>query len=208
MRSLVSVTLTSLLLLSLAVAPIANAAGAVTPTIISAKGNDGDQTGKGLFDGTRVNEWSGDHVFYWGDQGNYVEVSFPKDVRLSRSGTSDWRGHIGDLIIKKKNADSSYTDVTATYLIHLTKTINETQWDQFTNTLPAGTYRFERNGTARLDSEWLVEDMGGGAKPTDSLISLLQGSNTLNTRISVVNYDQARSIKQSLILPYGYEKGV
>jgi hypothetical protein len=42
----------------------------------------------------------------------------------------------------------------------------------------------------------------------DRLIDLVQGANNLNSRINVVNYQQARSIKESEILPYGYSQCV
>jgi hypothetical protein len=40
--------------------------------------------------------------------------------------------------------------------------------------------------------------------PSVSLVSLVSGGNTLNSKLMVINYDQAKSVDQTKILPYSY----
>jgi hypothetical protein len=42
----------------------------------------------------------------------------------------------------------------------------------------------------------------------DPLMPLVQGYNSTSSKVSVVNYDQAKSVKQSTILPYMYSNAV
>jgi hypothetical protein len=61
------------------------------------------------------------------------------------------------------------------------------------------------NNGSRLFIDALDIDASGslGTK-VDTLVPLVQGGNSINSRIVVVNYDEARGVKQSLILPYAY----
>lgn len=127
-------------------------------TLISGS-SDKFQTGAGLFDGTQVNEWDSDNVFYWQETGDYVEIEVTSyTFNIWRSGTTTWSDKNSSLTIQKWDTDTlSYVDVTANYTQTIT-VINETQWEKYISGLPSGKYKFSQivNG-GRIDSEWYLE---------------------------------------------------
>jgi fibronectin type 3 domain-containing protein len=175
----------------------------VTTTVISALSDGDDQNGMGLFDGTTVNEWSSNSVFYWYRSSSFLEVSFPRSVNIWRYGTATWSGYYTQLsILKYNSSDSSYTDVTSMYSLP-TSNIDQTQAEKFVQHLPAGRYKFELPSSAsgyRLDSEWYVEDDGAGpAVPSSLNITAANG---------VANLTWAANAESNLQGYFVYQNGV
>jgi hypothetical protein len=188
-------------------AQTANPSGVrVMPTLVSYYSSHA-QTGAGLSDGTQVNEWDTQRVVYWYTTGDYVELTIPKDVKIWRSGTASWLNDFKELTIKRKDASGVYTDVTVDYSLPASA-ITNSQWEQFTKVLPAGTYKFEFKSAYRIDSEWYMEEAVAPVVPApvvpDPVILLTSGLNNIGGGVNIVNYTSANSIKQSLILPLGY----
>ncbi|MCU6790854.1 cohesin domain-containing protein [Paenibacillus sp. WQ 127069] len=136
--------------------PPSQATGAKVDPVIVSYNNYLGQTGAGLFDGTTINDWITNQVFYF-YQTDYVEIELPVTVNLWRYGTTTWAADYNTLKILKKEG-STYTDVTSIYSVP-TSAITQNQSQKFAQHLPPGVYKFQApgNGMYRMDSEWYAE---------------------------------------------------
>lgn len=127
-----------------------------------------NQDGQGLFDGTTVDGWDTNSVFYWNAVTSYVEINILSSlVHIWRSGVSSYPANKGSLKIKKWDG-SAYVDVTSTFPQTLSNLTN-LAWERTIENLPMGQYRFEYGSGARIDSEWFIEDVSPPTPPSGDL---------------------------------------
>lgn len=138
---------------------IPNLGGEAIYTLLKGCGNSVSQNGIGLFDGTCVNEWDSNRVFYWSGSSSYLDIEIlSSKVNIYRSGTTSWSGNMGVLDILKHDGTDYTIKVTEQYTLPCSTSTTEKSWDKFINQLPSGKYRFKQKSGLRIDSEWYIED--------------------------------------------------
>lgn len=129
-------------------------------TILSlnaSSGSGGTTTNFSLTDGIINQTYTSSSSFYFSDSSHYFEFYLPKKANIYRAGIVGYAsGYNGMLKLQRKNADNSYTDVTATYETQPLN-IDNTSWDKFIKNLPRGTYRMSYLSSAHMMSEIYVE---------------------------------------------------
>lgn len=113
----------------------------------------GGGDGRGLFDGVYANILTGVGSNYWNAATHNVVVKVENDFKIWRRGVTAQPSYNASLIIIRldDNQDYSHRQLAET-------AVGSDTWVQWTDVLPAGTYRFGADGTRlRADSEWFLE---------------------------------------------------
>lgn len=113
----------------------------------------GSGDGRGLFDGVYANILTGVGSNYWNAAMHNVVVKVDNDFKIWRRGVTAQPTYNASLVIIRldDNQDYSHRQLAET-------AVGGDTWVQWTEILPAGTYRFGADGARlRADSEWFLE---------------------------------------------------